>query len=68
MDDINKKIQDLIELRNIQGRKGNYDYDDYMLGLFNGLELAVSTLEGREPNFKSKEVAEKKIKVIKKDI
>ena len=54
MDDINKKIQDLIELRNIQGRKGNYDYDDYMLGLFNGLELAVSTLEGREPNFKSK--------------
>ncbi len=37
----------------VQGRKGNWDYDSYMVGMFNGLELALCTLEGREPAFRT---------------
>lgn len=44
----------LKELRDIQGKKGNYDYDEYMRGLYNGLELALSLMEGeREPQYKN---------------
>lgn len=41
------------ELRDIQGRKGNWNMNDYMCGLFNGLELAVATLENREPDYRT---------------
>jgi hypothetical protein len=41
-------------LRDVQGRDGTWDMDEYMRGLYNGLELAVSILEGeREPDFRS---------------
>lgn len=40
------------DLLKIQGQEGNYNYDSYMLGMFNGMELMVSIAEGREPNFK----------------
>ena len=36
----------------IQSRKGNYDTDEYMRGLANGLIIAVATLEDKEPRFK----------------
>jgi len=43
------KAKDIIkEYLDIQGRDGNWDYDPYMLGLYNGLELALATLENRE--------------------
>lgn len=46
-------VSKLRELRDIQGKKGNYDYDEYMRGLYNGLELALSLFEdGREPQYK----------------
>lgn len=35
----------------IQGQKGNYDYDEYMLGLYNGMEYIIALFETREPNF-----------------
>ncbi|MEU8196353.1 hypothetical protein AB0C10_21455 [Microbispora amethystogenes] len=42
------------EVRDIQGRPGNWDYSPYMHGMFNGLELAVSILEGeREPDYRN---------------
>lgn len=41
------------ELRDIQGREGNWDYDPYMQGMYNGLEVALCVLEDRDPEFKS---------------
>lgn len=39
------------EMLDIQGQKGNYDYDEYMLGLYNGMEYIISLFETRKPNF-----------------
>lgn len=39
------------EMLDIQGQKGNYDYDEYMLGLYNGMEYIISLFETREPNY-----------------
>lgn len=43
----------LVELLEVQGADGNWNYDDYMCGMFNGMELAVATLEGRDPEFRT---------------
>lgn len=40
------------ELRDVQGADGNWNYSEYMRGLYNGLELASATIEGREPAYK----------------
>lgn len=42
----------LKDLANIQGQNGNWNYDPYMFGLYNGLELAIATMENREPDYK----------------
>lgn len=40
-------------LRDVQGRNGTWNTSGYMRGLHNGLELALSILEGeRDPQFK----------------
>ena len=39
------------EMLELQGRNGNYNYDSYMLGLYNGMEYIISLLEVREPKF-----------------
>jgi hypothetical protein len=44
-----EKIQNLVE---IQGWDGNWNYDSYMHGMYNGMELLLSILEDREPVFK----------------
>ena len=44
--------RDVASLKEAQGQHGTWDSDDYMRGLFNGLELASSILEQREPKFK----------------
>jgi hypothetical protein len=50
----NQKSIDLVrEMRDVQGTHGNWNFDPYMHGLYNGLEFAVSLLEKREPKFKS---------------
>lgn len=49
-----KTIDELKKLVEIQGRPGNYDYSDYMLGIYNGMELMLATIEGRDPVYKSK--------------
>lgn len=36
----------------IQGSDGNWNYDPYMHGMFNGLECALATLEKREPEYR----------------
>ena len=54
------------EMLELQGRDGNYNYDSYMLGLYNGMEYIISLLEVREPKFISgkeiKFLSEKKTK------
>lgn len=52
---LNKQLRlarDVASLKDAQGQGGTLDSDDYMRGLFNGLELASSILEQREPKFK----------------
>lgn len=41
------------ELLDIQGQDGNFNTDGYMLGMYNGMELMVATMEGRPPEFRS---------------
>ena len=45
-------LKQLREVHEAQGRDGNWDYDQYMRGLFNGLELALAIFEGRDPVYR----------------
>jgi hypothetical protein len=47
-----KLIQQIRDLRDVQGRDGTWNFDPYMQGLFNGLEMALSILEQRDPCFR----------------
>jgi hypothetical protein len=38
----------------VQGEHGNWNCNEYMLGMFNGLECALATLEHREPQYRRK--------------
>lgn len=60
IDKLNKQLgeweQHLInakEMLELQGHNGNYNYDSYMLGLYNGMEYIIALFETREPNFKN---------------
>lgn len=44
-----EKLRDLIK---VQGEHGNWDYDAYMHGMYNGMELMLATLENREPQYR----------------
>lgn len=54
---VKERLDGLKNLRDIQGQDGNWDHDEYMTGLYNGLEIAIATLEGKNPDIK-------KIKVV----
>lgn len=48
------RIEDIRACWEIQGSDGNWNTgDEYMVGLFNGLEVAMCILEHREPEFRS---------------
>lgn len=47
-----EKIEELREMKEIQGQDGNWNYDPYMLGLYNGLESALAILEDRNPEYR----------------
>ena len=47
-------LNQLREVHAIQGRDGCWDIDDYMLGLYNGLELALSIVENRDCRYKNR--------------
>ncbi len=46
-----KSIEALRDLVRIQSAEGNYDYDPYMQGLANGLIMALSLFEDKDPAF-----------------
>jgi formyltetrahydrofolate synthetase len=50
--DFQEKLQDLAELLRVQEKAITVNSDPYMQGLYNGLELAMSVMEERDPNFK----------------
>lgn len=45
-------LADAHELLRIQGNDGNWNYDQYMHGMYNGMECVIATLEGRVANYK----------------
>lgn len=40
------------EMLSLQGHDGNYNYDNYMLGLYNGMEYVIALFEKRNPIYK----------------
>lgn len=49
-----KGLEAMRESLKIQGSDGNWDYDEYMHGMYNGMELMLAYAEGREPVFRDK--------------
>jgi hypothetical protein len=47
-----KIIKQLVET---QGQDGNWNYSEGMAGMFNGMELILAILEGREPSYRTVE-------------
>jgi len=43
------KMREMLE---VQGRAGNWNYDAYMQGMYNGMEFMVALAEGRDPVFR----------------
>lgn len=42
------------DLLRIQGEDGSWNHDAYMFGMYNGMELILATIEGRDPSYRSK--------------
>ena len=40
------------EVHEVQGSHGNWNYDPYMHGMYNGMELCSAIVKGVEPKFK----------------
>lgn len=47
------KKKQIKEIKELQKQSLQKTQDDYMIGLYNGLEIAVAILENREPTFLS---------------
>lgn len=48
------QLEAMRESFKIQGYDGNWNYSEYMFGLYNGMELMIAIVEKREPVFKEK--------------
>ena len=48
-----KRVKELKRIRELQRQALETDTDDYMVGLYNGLEFAVAIMENREPVFET---------------
>lgn len=47
-----KLLTDANNILATQGQSGNWNYDPYMHGLYNGMEMILSIFEKREPRFR----------------
>jgi len=45
-------IPKMREMLEVQGSDGNWNYDSYMHGMYNGMEYMLSMVESREPVFR----------------
>lgn len=48
-----KRIRELKRVKDVQEQSLKAEHDDYMIGLYNGLELAVAIMENRKPVYLS---------------
>lgn len=48
-----KRIRELKRVKDVQEQSLKVEHDDYMIGLYNGLELAVAIMENRKPAYLS---------------
>lgn len=48
------KLKQLKDVWQVQASDGNWNSSAYMCGMFNGLELAMAIMEGREPRYREK--------------
>lgn len=48
------KLERMREMLEVQGLNGNWNYDSYMLGMYNGIELMMSIMEDRDPVYRSR--------------
>ena len=53
MIDGNEKFKRENNVLNTQGKSGHWNYDPYNHGMFNGMELILSMIENREPNYRN---------------
>jgi len=53
MKNFKNNLDALRDLTKIQGKKGNQT-NEYMRGMYNGMEFVLSMFEGREPKYKVK--------------
>lgn len=51
MNTLKSKTNEVKNIRDLQKQSLEKSADDYMVGLYNGLEMATAILEGREPEF-----------------
>ena len=49
---MNRRISDLGNVTKIQNSKGNYDVNEYMRGMANGLQIANAIMTDKKPKFK----------------
>jgi hypothetical protein len=47
-----KRLADANEMLAVQGCEGNWNVDDYMHGMYNGMEYVLALIEDREPAFR----------------
>jgi hypothetical protein len=48
------RVRDMKSITATQCDDGNWNYNEYMFGMANGMELILSIAEGREPRFKDR--------------
>lgn len=46
-----KQVRGLRDVTDIARSKGNFDANDYMLGMANGLTLALAIVDEKEPDY-----------------
>lgn len=51
MNTLKSKTKKVKNIRDLQKQSLDKSTDDYMVGLYNGLEMATAILENREPEF-----------------
>ena len=61
-----KRIRELKRVKNVQEQNLGEDQNEYMVGMYNGLELAVAIMENRPPVYVSCEKEPEQFEDIKK--
>lgn len=52
LNELLERLEVANEMLEIQGKEGNYNFNEYSLGLYNGMEYIISTLENRKSKLK----------------